>query len=276
MSVGKLRRNALPFFGVAANVTTSMAVTPGRTLEEITLQLGGTTFVKGTHVSAVRVRANGKLIVEASGAQLDALVAYRGGTVGSNTLPIPFADYRMEGEFAQEIGAFDTSRGVDNLSVEVDIGAATAPTLRAVLTESAVQRDATGQPTPYAGLVSKILRYPFNVSAGGDLVIAVPFGPVSGAIVKRAHLFSSAVTRVNVKQDGVDVYDQSLADANEQATRYGRTPQSNVFHVDFVGPGHIGEALDTRDARSIEWRATFSGAASGFMVVEYMDSLLNL
>jgi hypothetical protein len=276
MSVGKLRRSGLPFFGVAANVTTSQAVTPGRTVEEITLQLGGTTFSKATHISTVRVRSNGKTVIEGSGAQLDAIVAYRGGTVGANTLALPFADYRMEGEFAQEVGAFDTSIGVENLTVEVDIGAATAPTLRSVLTESAVQRDAAGQPTPYAGLISKILRYPFNVSAGGDLVIAVPFGPVSGAIIKRAHLFSSAVTRVVVKQDGVDVYDQTLADANEQATRYGRTPQTNVFHVDFVGPGHIGEALDTRDARSIEWRATFSGASSGFMVVEYLDSLLNL
>ncbi|MFO0255641.1 MAG: major capsid protein P2 [Betaproteobacteria bacterium] len=276
MSVGKLRRNGLPFFGVAASVTTSQAVTPGRTIEEITLQLGGGAFVKATHVSMVRVRANGKNLVEASGAQLDAIVAYRGGTVGANTLPIPFADYRMEGEFSQEVGAFDTSVGVENLTVEVDIGAATTPTLRSVLTESAQQRNLDGTPAPYAGLISKILRYPFNVSAGGDLVIPVPFGPVSGALIKRAHLFASQVTRVNVKQDGVDVYDQLLADANEQATRYGRVPQSNVFTVDFVGPGHIGEALDTRDARSIEWRATFSGAASGFMVVEYLDSLLNL
>lgn len=276
MSVGKLTRVGLPFYGVAANVTTSMAVTPGRTIEEIPLQLGGGAFVKATHVSSVRVRANGKTVVDASGAQLDAIVAYRGGTVGANTLVIPFADYRMEGEFSQEVGAFDTSRGVENLTVEVDIGAATTPTLRANIIESAVQRDAQGNPTFYAGLISKILRYPFNVSAGGDLVIPVPFGPVSGAVVKRAHIFASQATRVVVKQDGVDVYDQLLADANERATRAGRTPQANVFTVDFCVPGHVGEALDTRDARSIEWRVTFSGAASGFMVVEYLDSLLNL
>lgn len=276
MSVGKLFRPGLPFSGVAANVTTSSAITPGRTIEEISLQLGGGAFVKATHVLGVRVRANGKTVVDASGAQLDAIMAYRGGTVGANTLPIPFADYRMEGEFSQEVGAFDTSRGVENLTCEVDIGAATTPTLRANIVESAVQRDAAGNPTFYAGLISKILRYPFNVSAGGDLVIPVPFGPVSGAVIKRAHFFSNAVTRVVVKQDGVDVYDSLLADANERATRAGRTPQANVFTVDFTVPGHVGEALDTRDARSIEWRPTFSGAASGFMVVEYLDSLLNL
>lgn len=276
MSIGKLSRPGLPFFGVAANVTTTKAVTPGRTVEEIGLQLGGTTFVKATHLSVVRVRANGKNLVEASGAQLDAIMAFRGATVGANTLPIPFADYSMADEFSQEVGAFDTSIGVENLTIECDIGAATAPTLRSNIIESAQQRSANGQYAPYAGLISKILRYPFNVSAGGDLVIPVPFGPLSGALIKRAHIFSAAATRVLVKQDGVDVYDQLLADANERSTRFRRTPQANVFHVDFVGPGHIGEALDTRDARSIEWRVTFSGAASGFMVIEYLDSLLNL
>jgi hypothetical protein len=276
MSVGKLRRPGLPFFGVAASVTTSQQVSIGRTIEEITLAMGGTSFVKATHVSMVRVRANGKNVIEASGAQLDAINAYRGRTQNAAFLPLPFADYSMADEFSQEVGAFDTSLGVENMTVEMDIGAATAPTLRSDVTESAQQRAVGGRPAAYAGLISKILRYPFNVSAGGDLIISVPFGPVSGAIIKRAHIFSSAVTKVVVKQDGVSVYDQLLADANDQAVRYGRAPQSNVFTVDFVGPGHIGEALDTRDAKAIEWTATFSGASSGFMVVEYIDSLLNL
>lgn len=274
MSIGKLRRPGLPFFGVAASVTTSQQVSIGRTIEEITLAMGGT-FVKATHVTTVRCRANGKNLIEASGAQLDAINAYRGTTQNAAYLPLPFADYSMEDEFSQEVGAFDTSMGVENVTVEMDIGAATAPTLRSIVTESAQQR-ASGAALPYAGLISKILRYPFNVAAGGDLLLQVPFGPVSGAIIKRAHIFSSAVTRVQVKQDGVSVYDQLLADANDQAVRYGRAPQANVFTVDFCGPGHVGEALDTRDARAIEWTATFSGAASGFMVVEYIDSLLNL
>lgn len=276
MSIGKLRRPGLPFFGVAANVTTSQQVSIGRTIEEITLALGGT-FTKATHVLMVRARANGKNVVEASGAQLDAINAYRGRTQAAGYLPIPFADYCMEDEFSQEVGAFDTSPGnVENMTVEMDIGAATGPTLRSIVTESAAQRSPSGNAVPYAGLISKILRYPFNVSTGGDLIIPVPFGPVSGAIIKRAHIFSSLATRVQVKQDGVAVYDQLLADANDQAVRYGRAPQANVFHVDFVGPGHIGEALDTRDARAIEWTVSFSAAASGFMVVEYIDSLLNL
>lgn len=276
MSVGKLRRPMLPFFGVAASTSTTAAVTPGRTIEELALQLGGTTFAKATHLTTVRVRANGKTVIEGSGAQLDALIAYRGRTIGANTLILPFADTIMETEFDQEIGAWDTSLGVENITVEADIGAATAPTLRGNVVESAVQRAPDGTPTPYAGMLSKILRYPFNVSAGGDLNISIPFGPVSGAIIKRMHIFSSAVTRLVVKQDGVDVWDMSATDMSEQATRHGRTPQANVYHADWVLPGHVGEALDTRDAKSIEVRPTFSGASSGFVLIEYLDTLLNL
>lgn len=276
MSVGKLRRPGLPFPGVAASVDTAAQVSLGRTIEEVTLVLGGTSFVKATHVSLVRTRANGKVIVEASGTQLDAVNAYRGRTQNAAYLPIPFADYTMEDQFSQEVGSFDTSAGIENVTVEMTIGAATAPTLRSMITESAQQVNSSGAALPYRGLIAKILRYPFNVAVGGDLVVPVPLGPVSGAIIKRAHIFSAQAARATVKQDGVAVYDQTLADANDQAVRYGRAPQANVFTVDFVGPGHIDEALDTRDAKAIEWTINFSAASSGFMVVEYIDSLLNL
>lgn len=276
MSLGKLRRPGLPFPGVAASVDTAAQVSLGRTIEEITLVMGGGSFVKATHVSLVRARANGKVVVEASGAQLDAINAYRGRTQNASYLPIPFADFTMEDQFSQEVGAFDTSAGIESMTVEMTIGAATTPSLRSMITESAQQVDSRGASLPYRGMLSKILRYPFNVSVGGDLIVPMPLGPVSGAIVKRAHIFASQATRVQVKQDGVAVYDQLLADANDQAVRYGRAPQSNVFTVDFVGPGHIDEALDTRDAKALEWLVTFSGAASGHIVVEYIDSLLNL
>lgn len=276
MSIGKVRRAGLPFGPVAANSTATMKVSPGRTIEEIALVLGGTTFNK-SHITGLRMRANAHPIVDVSGDQLNAINAYRGTTQTATHLPIPFADYQMQDELSEQVGAFDTSIGIEDVTIELDIGAATAPTLRSLLTESAQQRDnSTGQYKPWAGMMSKILRYPFNVSAGGQLLIPVPTGTVNGAIIKRAHIFSSLATAVTVKQDGTIVFEHQLADANEYYTRCGRVPQSNVFHVDFAPQGNIGDALDTRNARSIEWAVTFSGAASGWMVVEYIDPLANL
>ena len=43
-----------------------------------------------------------------------------------------------------------------------------------------------------------------------------------------------------------------------------------------MGDGAVKKALDTRDARSLEWLLTFSGADSGVVLVEYLDVLGNL
>jgi len=58
--------------------------------------------------------------------------------------------------------------------------------------------------------------------------------------------------------------------------RNGRTAQANMETIDFVLEGNIREALDTRDARSMEWLFDFSAADSGYVMVEYLDVLGNL
>jgi hypothetical protein len=67
-----------------------------------------------------------------------------------------------------------------------------------------------------------------------------------------------------------------LAENSFDQTRLGRVPQTNMYTVDFVLDGEIDKALDTRDARSMEWLPTFSAADSGYILVEYMDTLGNL
>ena len=40
--------------------------------------------------------------------------------------------------------------------------------------------------------------------------------------------------------------------------------------------GDVRKALDTRDAKSLEWLFDFSGADNGTVYVEYLDPLGNL
>ena len=46
--------------------------------------------------------------------------------------------------------------------------------------------------------------------------------------------------------------------------------------IDFVLDGNVKKALDTRNARSLEWLFTISAAGSGTVLVEYLDPLGNL
>jgi hypothetical protein len=57
---------------------------------------------------------------------------------------------------------------------------------------------------------------------------------------------------------------------------HGRTPQANQYCVDFIVDGNQNQALDTRNAKSMEWIPEFSAANNGYVMVEYYDTLGNL
>lgn len=276
MSVGKIQRYGLPFSNVVPSGVATNQVTPGRTLENLRLRLGGTTFTKAM-ISMVRLKANGKTIVEGTGAQIDAINAYRGETTNAAFLDLQFADYSLIAELDRMVGAFDTSLGIGNITTEVTIAGATAPTLLPILVESAQQKDRAGNAAPFAPLIHKILSYPFNVSTGGKLPVNLPFGPQVGSIIKRIHFFhSGTMTGVEVKEDGLIVHESVAAENQFDQQKAGRVPQSNVYTVDFVLDGNIKKALDTRSARSLEVLPSFSAAGNGTVLVEYLDPLGNL
>ncbi|SHL45136.1 hypothetical protein SAMN05216428_102445 [Nitrosospira sp. Nsp11] len=276
MSVGILTRYSLPFSNVAANNIATANVTPGRLIENVKLCLGGTTFTKA-QITQVRVKANGKVIMEGTGTELDLINAFRGETTDPKFLDLSFADYFLNNEFDRKVGGFDTSVGISNITLEVTIAGATAPTLKAIVTESAAQKDKSGEFAPYATLISKVLKYPFNISTGGRLPFQVPFGAQSGSIIKRLHIFhTSKMTGITVKQDAMVIHESVTAENEQEQKRFARKPQANVYTVDFTVQAAIKHALDTRDARSLEWLPEFSGADSGSVIVEYLDPLGNL
>ncbi len=276
MAVGKLTRYGLPFSNVVASGTATNNITPGRTLENLRLRLGGTSLTKAM-LSQVRMKANGKTIVEATGTQLDRINAYRGQPVNAAFLDVLFTDYTMLSNLDRQVGAFDTSMGISNITTEVTIAGATAPTLLPILVESATQKDRAGNAAPFAPLIAKILSYPFNIATGGRLPVTVPFGPQNGSVIKRLHVMHNGnMTGAVVKEDGLVVHESVRAENEAIQTRFGRTPQSNTYTIDFCLDGNIKDALDTRNSRSLEWLFEFSAADSGTVLVEYLDPLGNL
>lgn len=277
MSVGRLIRYGLPLANVIATGTATSQITPGRTLENYQLKLAGGALTKAM-VSLFKIKANGKTIIEGSGTEIDKLNAYRGaGLTNAGFLDVYFADYSMNNEFDRMVGAFDTSMGMANITTEVTLIGATTPIITPILVESASQKLATGEAAPFAGLISKTLRYPFNVSTGGKLPVTVPFGKANGAIIKRFHVFHTGnMIGATVKQDSLVIHESLEAENEFMQVRHGRVPQANVYTIDFVVDGDVKKSLDTRDAKSLEWLLEFSAADSGQIIVEYLDPIGNL
>lgn len=276
MSVGKLTRYGLPFSNVVANGVATANITPGRTIDNLQLKLGGTSFTKAM-ISLIKLKANGKVIMEGSGSQFDKLNAYRGQATDVAYLDLPFADLVGMTEIDRMVGALDTSAGIASMTMEVTIGAATAPTLLSIQTESAQQKLNSGDSAGFAGIMAKVLRYPFNISTGGQLPVNLPFGNVNGAVIKRIHVeHSGNMTGAVVKQDGLVLHESLKLENEYELKRWGRVPQTNLYTLDFVADGNMKKAFDTRNARSLELLPTFSAADSGFVIVEYLDALGNL
>lgn len=276
MSVGQLIRVGLPFSNVVPTGTATNNITPGRTLDTLRLRLGGTTFTKAM-ISKLKLKANGKVIVEGTGNQLQAINNYRGLAADPAFLDVSFTDYGLNNEFDRKVGAFDTSKGISNITTEVEIAGATAPTLKPILIESAQQNSKGGDALPFAGLIGKVLSYPYNTATGGKLPVTVPFGPTSGSIIKRLHVFHTGnVTGVTVKQDGLVIFEADKAENEYMQKMHGRVPQANVFTIDFCVDGDISKALDTRASKSLEWLLDLSAADVGEILVEYVDPLSNL
>lgn len=139
MSVGKLTRYGLPYSNVVAAGTATNQITPGRTLENLRLKLGGNALTKAM-ITALKIKANGKVIIEGTGSDIDKINAYRGVAQSAAFLELMFADYSLNNELDRMVGAFDTSAGISNITTEVTIAGATAPTLTPILIESAAQK----------------------------------------------------------------------------------------------------------------------------------------
>lgn len=272
MSIAKITTNGLPFANVAASGVATANIEIGMAIERIQLILGGTTFNE-THMTNIKIRSNGKPLVDLSGAQLKNLMAYRGVPQSTGFLDIDFTELTGRDLLDQIVGSFDTSKGVSQLSMEITIAGATAPTLSYRVTKSAPQRPGLNE------AVQKILRYPWQVATGGQLAIALPYGPVNGAVVKRIHVthgVANNVTAVEVKQNSAVVWEGTAAANVADQTAHGRVPQTNIFTVDFTLDRNQRNAFDTRDASSILLLPTFGAADSGDVLVEYYDKLNNL
>lgn len=276
MSVGKLLRKGLPFANVTASGTATAQVMPGRTLEGIELSLGGTTFAY-SHITLIRIKANGKTFYEATGVQADKINKFNGLLYAATLLPIMFVELMGRDLVDEMIGAFDTSNGIANITLEVTISGATAPTLDMYLIESAPQ---AGQVSP---VMSKVLRYPFAVAAGGTISIPLPFGGVNGAVIKRLHVEHGVINNVSactIKENGVVVHESIKAINDAHNTLFRSINQVAAtpywYSVDMMADENVKNAMDTRTDRSLELLPTFLAADSGFIVVEYLDTLGNL
>lgn len=258
----------LPFTNVVASGVATVSLPVGMSYNKIILALGGTTFTKSM-ITSIKVRVNGKVVIENTGSRLDLMNQYRGLTANAAYLTIDLSEPRAKLMSEQYLGNLNTAQGVSSVTIEVTIAGATAPTLDSW--------SELGPPQPL-GVIAK--QIPFTSSYGGAGKFALKLIDLAnrGAVIKRVHFAHGGnLTQLEVKKNGIVIHDNVPTAVNSfWQTEYLRAPQSNLYTFDPCADGNFTNAVKTADMLSLEFNPTFSAADTVTAVVESLDVLGNM
>lgn len=265
----------LPFANAVGNGMNTIDIlgnTKGNTIERIHLCLGGTALTKAM-MTGIQIKANnGKLLFDDSGARVDARMKYRTIADDAAFLTLDFAEIRSKTAMGQSLGSIDTTFGIQDLKGEITIAGATAPTLTAWAEISAPQELPEQQQT--RGLIAKVLKTEQAiVGAANKIALSVPgFGSIR-SLVKRVHIFHTGhCTAVEVKKGGITRFEADKATNEFIQKGFLKTPQANVFTVDFIKDGNQSNMFNTY-GDNIEFYGTFDAADTLTLVAELMAPL---
>lgn len=188
-----------PFQNVGASQTAVMPfVHSGMSVVGIIFKRGGT--FTATHMSNIRLRLDGKQFVDVTGIDLEDINKYEAYGTASAYSYLPFGDLRAMTQRGQMLGAVDTSNtGIKPMEMEVDIGAATSPTLEAW----AILAPPKAADDPNKNTIRALLKSTHAISAAGEFEQPLPLGSRAGSQIHRIYAFHANVTKFQVAKDGL-------------------------------------------------------------------------
>jgi Viral coat protein P2 N-terminal domain len=278
----------LPPFNPVANSTraTTQVQRWAMTLGRVVLCFPGTNSLTKATISEIVVKVGARVVFgPVSGTELDRLNRYRGIYDQADHLTIDFTERDGLSVVAKEIGGLDLpALGDEDVFIEVMNSAASGtPALFALGGFTQLQLDPT-KPSRDGQLIHKVLSY--NIpSTGGTTITWMP--DFKGALVKRIHFAYTGtdwtgstngnLQRVEAKKNGTVIHSRvQCFNQRFLVQEQRKVPQSRMYHLDFVHDNVHSGALDTRDARALEFNL-FTGAADTIKaLVEVLDLPRNL
>lgn len=267
-------RKLPPFQNVGVSQTAVLPNLPlGVVYDGILLQMGGTTFA-AANISEIRVRLDGKTIVEVSGAQLQDINDYMGRTADAAFLPLWFADINARTIQGENWGAIDTTLPYSSFSMEIDInGTAVAPTLEAWVIPGLPKVESQ------RAMFKAYLRSVQSISASGTHNLQPAVG--RNTLLSRLHLFHANLTRLDVKRDGVEIQgDGETAPVQYLQNELNRTTQAGHFCFDPLVRNNQSQSLrifrGDGQPFAMEYKATLSAADTVNQIAEVYGSIASI
>lgn len=250
------------FPSVAANARSTLVTSEliDSSVYAIVLEMGGTTFDE-THLDRISIRLDGKSIVDnITGTQMKTLNTYDGITGVTNFLFIWFSDPTARTIRGQHFGALDCSIYRAPLEVEIDIGGATAPTLKLHAVKGPGKMEMGMFDAKEAAHFRHIRRTIIEPTAAVDRnSYRVTLGARPGANLRKMAFFHANLTKVELEKQSIRKWDNvPIALNSALAQQFARSPQSGLYVLDRIVDGNQGEAERTVDAGGKPWLISFN------------------
>lgn len=250
----------------------------GTTLECLNLSLGGT-FTKAM-ITLIQLKANGKVIFESTGTNIDLLENYKNyASADATKLSINFMEPKTKTPNAFQSGAIDLSpdSGITNLRLEVTITGATSPTLSAIAEVS----PAIDIPSERAirFLIMRRHRNTQTIGAAGTFSLQVPHLDPSGggSVFKRVAVFAANCTALKAMREGITEFEVLKAENEWIQKKAGRSPQTNLHVFDPILDGiQAGRVWDTRPSNGVKSAQLYGTFSAGETITIETEELLPL
>jgi hypothetical protein len=269
----------LPQFPSVAASAKSTLVTDkliGMSLHGLMFKRGGGAFTNA-HLAGIRIDVDGKDItpLDLTGAQLVDLNEYEGLTDVTNYTFLFFGDPTARTIRGQHLGDIDFSVYQKPIGINVNVGAATTPTLEvlAIVGPPKIKMNA-GFTAGDAATLRALIRTQIQFSAAVTRKsYGLSLGSGAGAKLRRAAFFHTNVTAVEFKKQSIVKHEDLLIAENAAlAQQYARTPQSGLYVLDRIVDANQGEAEHTVQPNGRPWSMELNLTASaGDTVIAYAD-----
>lgn len=205
----------------------------GITYKEITLHGAN---LNNDQIRRVTLSMNGDSLIDVTGSVLRMIQRFKSDYLEDGKWVIPFADFSMTTQEGQNLTSLVTLPG-ENIVLEVETDAPTQEqvdgrSVAAIRAEGILGVSQTQRIT-----VPRIYRDVMNGGVAGENRFKnfVNQNKTANPVrIRRTHMLDDSVRNLEIKRNGITLFDKTLADQNYSLRRFGKSPQAGVYHFDPV------------------------------------------
>ena len=205
----------------------------GITYKEITIHGEN---LNNNQLRRVTLSLNGDSLVDVSGEVLRMIQRFKKEAIRDGKWIIPFADFSMLTQEGQNLTSLVTLPG-ENIILEVETDAPTTEQVDSSAVASIRAEGILGISQTQRLTVPRIYRDVMNGGVAGENRFKnfVNQNRTTNPVrIRRAHMLDGSISNLEIKRNGVTLFDKPLLDQNYSLERFGKQPQSNIYHFDAV------------------------------------------